>query len=453
MGGNPTLGTGKGKRWDRFPSRFLQFEAPIVGESHMPVLLILLIAVLVWAVWLTPRIALPVMGTLFLLSASVVGYDIWNFQVGVSLSADRLVLLAMVGASGIHVLMRKTQSRGVPVSEWILLAFMALLIANTFLNDWRRNDPDQIPILMHLVEGYVIPCILYWIGSRATLNERVIDTIYLLFGLLGIYLSFTALCEIAGIWSLVLPRKIADPTVGLHFGRARGPFLQSVRLGIYLLASFFMVWTGLVWRQRWGRLGRLLGIFLTPLFLAAILATLTRSVWMGFGIAALTLFCFTLRGRVRRAALVASILGAFLVLMIAKGNLVAFQRETNSKDTAQSTNMRAVFTYVSYLMIKERPISGFGFGHFPHQKEHFLQDRSHRFEPGLDPWLHPSQHIPVSVCRVGSAGISGCLCIAGCLVVPGKAFMERRGCARMDARAGPGDAHAHWRFYSPDDLS
>ena len=40
------------------------------------------------------------------------------------------------------------------------------------------------------------------------------------------------LLEMAKLWGLVFPRFIGDPTIGIHFGRARGPMLQSVRLGV-----------------------------------------------------------------------------------------------------------------------------------------------------------------------------------------------------------------------------
>ncbi len=38
--------------------------------------------------------------------------------------------------------------------------------------------------------------------------------------------------------------------------------------------------------------------------------------------------------------------------------------------------MRAVFTYVSWIMFKDRPLTGFGFGQFPRENIPYLNDRS-----------------------------------------------------------------------------
>ena len=58
----------------------------------------------------------------------------------------------------------------------------------------------------------------------------------------GLYLAATGLLEAAHQWAFVFPRYIADPTVGLHYGRARGPMVQAVSyglcLGITMLAGF-----------------------------------------------------------------------------------------------------------------------------------------------------------------------------------------------------------------------
>ena len=38
---------------------------------------------------------------------------------------------------------------------------------------------------------------------------------------MGVYLSCTAMLEAGHVWSFVFPRYIADPNLGIHFGRAR----------------------------------------------------------------------------------------------------------------------------------------------------------------------------------------------------------------------------------------
>ncbi len=365
----------------------------------MPILIAIgFVACVIWSLWLVPRASLLVLAATYLIAASVAGYDIWNMHVGVSLSVDRIVLIMLFGCFAVHQFTRRTEKRDVPASEWILFGFLALLLVNTFAHDWQRSAPEQVPIVPHLVDGYLIPLFLYWVARHAVTRQKDVDAIYVMFTLLGVYLSITALCEITGAWGLVFPRKIADPLLGIHFGRARGPFLQSVRLGIYLLCCLSMNWTLLIWRNRFGRYGQALGIVLTPLFAAAIGATLTRSIWMGFGLAAAILIGLTWQGRWRRAAFLGMFFAAVLVLVIGKNGLVAFKRETTAQDTKQSTSMRAVFAYVSYLMIKERPIAGFGFGHFPSEKDKYLNDRATRLEmETIRGYIHHNTYLSIFV--------------------------------------------------------
>ena len=81
----------------------------------------------------------------------------------------------------------------------------------------------------------------------------------------------------------MFPNYIIDPNVGLHFGRARGPFVEAVADGLSLYMCAVAAAIGLaVWRKPWitlrvrhghrarGGLG--------------ILFTLTRAVWIGAAI-------------------------------------------------------------------------------------------------------------------------------------------------------------------------
>ncbi len=95
---------------------------------------------------------------------------------------------------------------------------------------------------------------------------------------LGVYLGVTGVLEITGQWWAVFPAHIADPNVGLHFGRARGPMVHAVSFGLYLGIGLLAAW---LWQWRFGRLGRLLLLLPAPIMLAGLYGSYTRSVWMG----------------------------------------------------------------------------------------------------------------------------------------------------------------------------
>jgi O-antigen ligase len=331
---------------------------------------------LIWGLNLALRVSPLLACGLYLVIAGCTGYEFFHFTVGgVTLSLDRIALLGTIGAFFVQQKLGRTSCKPIAFPDLALFAFFGLLIGNTYAFGLQSTDPEQVAILPHLIQGYVIPLVLYGIGYCATVHEKGINRLYGILAAFGIYLSLTALFEIAGVWELVFPKIVADPERGIHFGRARGPFLQSVRLGMYLWVGMAAVWIPLVWRGIWGRHGRILGVCLTPLFLAALAATLTRSVWAGTALAALVLVLLTLSGRPRRAVVWSMFAVAIVAALFIRGGWTSFQRETGAVETKQSTHMRAVFAYVSWLMIKEKPLQGHGFGHFPHKKDDFLNDR------------------------------------------------------------------------------
>jgi O-antigen ligase len=298
-------------------------------------------------------------------------------------------------------------------TEYFLIAFLIILVINTFANDWRRSSPDQDPILQHLVEGYFIPVLLYGIARHSVCQTRHLMWFYGVLGVFGIYLSLTAICEMAGAWSLVIPHYIADPELGIHFGRARGPFLQSVRLGIYLNAAFAAIWIPWVWQRRLGQSGMVIGLLSSGLVALGAVFTLTRSIWLGVGAGFLILVAATFTGRFRRFALYCMLVGAVLIVPL-KDSLLSFQREYGSQETLESTRMRAVFAYVSWLMFKDHPWAGVGFGHFPHRKDAYLNDRQTELNlNSIRRYIHHNTYLSLLV-ELGIFGLAAYLAVLGC---------------------------------------
>ena len=98
--------------------------------------------------------------------------------------------------------------------------------------------------------------------------------------ILGGYLGITALFEGLGANALIFPRYIVDPNVGIHFGRARGPFVEAVADGLSLYACFVAAMVGVVvWRHR--RRLVLACSAVAVLCLVGTFFTLTRAVWIG----------------------------------------------------------------------------------------------------------------------------------------------------------------------------
>ncbi len=195
-------------------------------------------------------------------------------------------------------------------------------------------------------------------------------------GLLGTYLAVTALFEVAHLWQFVYPKFISNPSLGIHFGRARGPMLQSVRLGICLTLVLVCLVVFTVWLRPTSKPLWLLCAGLVPLHMLALFLTYTRSIWMGaaFIVAVLVMGC--LKGMPRRLAITGMMAGMMVALAIKGPDLIAFKREYSAAETRESTYMRASFAYVSWKMFQDRPLTGFGFNQFQVYNRPYLADRS-----------------------------------------------------------------------------
>ena len=266
-----------------------------------------------------------------------------------------------------------------------------------------------------MINGYLIPLVIYWVARQAKLHEKDLRKVLTAAVCFGIYLAVTGILEFCGQWAFVYPKYIADPLVGLHFGRARGPMVQSVSYGLYLGVCWLML---LAWRERLGRYGQLGVVLLTPLFLAGVYCTHTRSVWMGVGLGAIIVLCTTLHGAWRAMVLGSIVTVGLLVAATNWEKIVSLERGDNSAEsTRESAQLRKSFAYVSWQMFLDRPILGTGFGQFARDKVPYLDDRTVdlRLEPIRD-WGHHNTFLSL-LTEEGAVGLGLFLLLLGGWVV------------------------------------
>ena len=330
-------------------------------------------AVTVWLAYFTLRGSL-VAGCLgFWLAACCFGYPFWQSSGGpVPLTIDRLAIVFLAGVYVVQRAIGITDPKPLALADKLLLAFLTVLTVSCFTHQWQNLPPGEVPPVWHLMTGYLFPAFIYWVARQSRLGSRQIGLAHGMLAFFGIYLAATGLLEAAHQWAFVFPRYIADPKVGLHFGRARGPMVQAVSYGLCLGVTML---AGFVWRDRWNRLGQLFWFAVVPLQLTAIYFSYTRSIWIGTSLAIFVVLWLTLRG-VWRTLIVGGL--AMAMLLAAAMNvdkLTDLQREGSATEAADSATMRESFAYVSWQMFWDRPIWGWGFGHFYEQKLPYLSDR------------------------------------------------------------------------------
>ena len=339
--------------------------------------MLIALAAIVWAI-AAVRYHDVLTGTaIFVIATSVFPPEYISAKLGgFSLTVDRVWLAAIVGQFLFDAWTGRARFRAMSAADIWLFLFLGWLVLRTITTPMGKEILGQPSTVMHLLNGYLIPAFLFVLIRHSDLRPRTVWPAIVILLVFGVYLSLTAVLEVAKQWSLVFPQFIGDPKLGIHFGRARGPMLQSVRLGICLNLCLAILWTFPVWifpRERWAWL---MAVTLSPLFMLAIMLTYTRSIWMGAVAILIILLSTMLQGKARTLILTSLFMIAIVGGLILGPSLTAFKREYSEAETLESTRMRGAFAYVSLQMFKDSPIAGFGFNQFQVYNRAYLDDRS-----------------------------------------------------------------------------
>jgi len=338
---------------------------------------IMAIAASVWFVLALRYNDMVVGAAIFLTVTSIFTSDFLAFQTGsITLTLDRIWIVCLLIQLVYNLKSGRFVFRSIQSVDVCLAAFLVWLIARTLMEPLGEQVDGQPSTVMHLLNGYLVPAFLYWLIRFSRVDSKTIQPAVIILLIFGVYLGVTAVLEIAKMWSLVFPKHIADPTIGIHFGRARGPMIQSVRLGVCLNLCLAVLWTCVWWlypksKWAWG-----LVLAITPVLMLGILLTYTRSIWMGTAAIVIISMVTLLEGKMRAIALGGLFVSTVVTGLLLGPSLVAFKREYSEAETRESTYMRAAFAYVSWQMFFDRPIIGFGFNQFQVYNRPYLDDRT-----------------------------------------------------------------------------
>jgi O-antigen ligase len=183
------------------------------------------------------------------------------------------------------------------------------------------------------------------------------------------YLTFMAIAFVSGAHALIFPRFILNPDLGIHVDRARGPLLQAVANGVSLNVL------GLVALHSYmrGKMRRTaLGVLLAAVPIA-ILATLTRAVWLSFAGALVAIAIPFWWRRSRRVLLATPIVAAAALALLFSSEQMRSTLDDRFSEEGPIEFREAVYTG-AWDMFLERPLLGWGF--------HQMQDELPRHVTG-----------------------------------------------------------------------
>jgi O-antigen ligase len=169
------------------------------------------------------------------------------------------------------------------------------------------------------------------------------------------YLVFIAVAFLVDARSLIFPRFILDESLGFHPDRARGPFLQAVANGVSLNILGILV---IAFWQRHKTVAWLLWMVL-PL---AVLATMTRAVWISFAVSTIVLGWRLVERRVQAACALLTVAGLMVGMAIGLSNhslKTALWDRTGERGPVVA---RLAVYEAGWSMFMERPLTGWAPG-------------------------------------------------------------------------------------------
>jgi O-antigen ligase len=375
---------------------------------------------LVWAVGLVVRGSLIGLCLATILLGASFGFEFWHSRLGaIPLTVDRLLEVLLVIAFLAQTALGRTDPKPVRSTDRWLALLLVYLAVSTFTHDYLVELPGDVSPAWRFLAAYVTPAAIYWIARQSPLTEGRVAMVPKILALYGIYLAITGIFEITQQWAFVFPAHIADPALGIHFGRARGPMLTSVSFGLYLAVCLLAALNLL---PRVNRLGQLALVLLLPLFFASLYFSYTRSVWVGIGLGLFVTAGLALHGRLRGVVLALMVIGGVGVWLVESDNIIGFKREASAAVTRESAELRKSFAYVSWKMFEQKPLFGVGFGHFPREKLDYLSD--HDTELPLEQ-IRPFVHHNTFLClltETGAIGIGLFLIVLGAWIRDGWAI-------------------------------
>jgi len=267
---------------------------------------------------------------------------------------DRVAFLLLLFSVVGHTIMTRRRLLIVERATWPMAGLTLLAVASVIGHPFD-NETGSL-----LAAKFVVPFALFHLAAflfREERQRRQFETFSLI---VLAYLCFTAIAFLVGAKSLIFPRFILDESLGYHADRARGPFLQAVANGVSLNLLGLLALHAFVR----GRIRGLQAVFLLASVPLAILATMTRSVWLSFAVS-VGVFIFRSHNRLlRRVCITLSIAGALglLITLSFDGQRQAFADRLHESGPLEFRE--AVYTG-AWQMFLEKPLTGWGVNQMP----------------------------------------------------------------------------------------
>jgi len=261
-----------------------------------------------------------------------------------SLYADRIVFGVLIFFVALRTLALRDP---IPFFAGLSLPMLGL----TALSVLRAlREPFDAQIWSIIASKYIVPFALFHIAVLVFRRswQRKHFEVFVILALA--YLIFIAIAFLMDARSLIFPRFILDENIGFHADRARGPFLQAVANGVSLNVLGILV---IALPQNRKSIITVLWLVL-PL---AILATMTRAVWISFVASSVLLGYRLAKHRLQAVYALLAVVGLMIGLAIDVSNQSLKNALSDRTAERGPVEARLAVYEAGWTMFKERPFS------------------------------------------------------------------------------------------------
>jgi O-antigen ligase len=267
---------------------------------------------------------------------------------------DRVAfVLLIVGVAGRAVVTRQ-RMWFMERATWPMLGLTFLAVASVI------GQPFDNQTWCLLAAKFFVPFALFHLAGLVFRDEGRLRQFELFAIVVLAYLCFTSIAFLVGATSLIFPRFILDASLGYHADRARGPLLQAVANGVSLnLLGMLALHAFLRGRIR----GIKAGVLLASLPIA-ILATMTRAVWLSFVISIGILIFLSRNRSLRRLCIGVTIVGTAALLLAMSFDDQRRALMDRLHESGPLEFREAVYAG-GWQMFLEKPLTGWGVNQMP----------------------------------------------------------------------------------------
>jgi len=267
--------------------------------------------------------------------------------------------------------------------------FMGLMILVLLISMSRTGFLSVIPgefQPFHLfLNGFIFPFSFYFFGKTILYTEQRVKILVWSFFVLFLYLVITAFLEHYKVNSLIFPRYITNPLIGIHYGRARGPFYNAPVNG-WMLVSLFLS-TLFLRSQVQGMITKGVLSLVLLFSVVAIFYTQTRSNYLAFLLAPLLVLLFSRKLLFRTRFLLFPLIILLVFVFLNWENITSKERELGGVMQVAEAESRIALFRVTEVIFTQAPLFGVGFARFNRAVSFYAP----QVFPGISTNL-PSQH-------------------------------------------------------------